>query len=85
MSATGLVLPKTRLKITSHEQFSERALLHHLDEEQKVLDDDENDLPTESLSAKSWVDIAHSVDAHCEKRFWLQWEALGQKERPQKW
>jgi len=50
-----------------------------------MLNDDENDLLTESLSAKSWVDFAHSVGADCQKRFWLQWEALGQKERPQKW
>ena len=69
----------------SHEQFPERALLDHLIEEQDMLNDDENDLLTESLSAKSWVDFAHSVGADCEKRFWLQWEALGQKERPQKW
>ena len=69
----------------SQEQFPERALLDHLIEEQDMLNDYENGLLTESLSAKSWVDFAHSVGADCEKRFWLQWEALGQKERPQKW
>ena len=50
-----------------------------------MLNGEENDLLTESLSAKSWVDFACSVEAFCEKRSWLQWEALGQKERRQKW
>ena len=69
----------------SHEQFPERALLDHLVGEQDMLNGEENDLLTESLSAKSWVDFACSVEAFCEKRSWLQWEALGQKERRQKW